>query len=165
MIKPMTLKEFLSFFPKVELPVSLSEDKIEVFSKNNKVFPPAALHEFIHEWDATNDDFTEFIPCFQIDAEGDFKAIVYWKGGLLKYDYYLVTLSKKGELIARKTIASTIVEDHVVKRSVALIDEDLIIHIVAGQSEDGNKYQPDSSQAFNMEISVTGDILFSLGDE
>lgn len=161
----MTLEEFLSFFPVVDLPITLSEDMVEIFSKNNKVFPSPAIAEYISKWEPNIDEYVEFIPCIQLPVEDEFIGIVYWKGGLMQYEYIIITLTKKGELISRKSISSTIVEGETIKKSVASIDEDLIINIMAGATLDEDKYDPATSQAFSMEILPTGDILFSLGDE
>ena len=166
MQKKMTLQQFLDFFPVVELPVNLSEDTVEIFSKNNKVLPPPALHDYIEQWESDLGEYDEIVPCLQLPGELEFIGIIYWKGGLLQYEYILVTLSKDGELIARRPIASTIVEDGIIKQSVASIDEDMIIHIMAGANPEGETtYDPSNSQAFNMEIMSTGDVLFSLGDD
>ena len=161
----MNLNEFLSFFPEVELPVTLSEETIDIFSKNNKVLPQEAIVKYIGAWEEIEGDTTEYVPCLMLPHEDDFTAIVYWRGALMQYDYFLVTLDKKGDLIARKSIASTKVEGELIKRSVASIDNDLIIHIIAGASYENLDYDPEQSQAFNMEVMSTGDILFSFGDE
>jgi len=164
-----TLQDLLSFFPKVELPVTVSDDSIATFDSMNKVLAKEIVETFIIPWEAGQpiDEYTEFVPCFMLpEIDDDYHALVYWKGGLLKYEFLLVTLSKKtGKLISRKNIAGTIADDKLVKKSVAQIDEDLIIHIMAGASPDGETYDPEASQAFNMEIMSTGDIIFSLGDD
>ena len=149
----------------VDLPVTLSDETIEIFSKNNKVIPLEGIIEFIGQWEEIEDDTTEFIPCFRLPDQDDFIGLIYWRGAIMQYDYFLVTLDKKGSLIARKSIASTRVENNVIKRSVSSIDNDLIIHIIAGASQEGYDYDPDQSQAFNMEVMPTGDILFSFGEE
>ena len=137
----MTFKEFLSFFPVVDLPITLSEDMVEIFSKNNKVLPSSAIAEFISKWEPEIDEYVEFIPCIQLPAEEEFIGLVYWKGGLMQYEYIIVTLTKKGELISRKSISSTIVEGDAIKKSVAHIDEDLIINIMAGaMASDWNQF-------------------------
>ncbi|NNF35925.1 MAG: hypothetical protein HKN68_17590 [Saprospiraceae bacterium] len=161
----MTFTEFLSFFPEVDLPVTLSEETIDVFSRNNKVLPLEAIDAFIGQWEEIDGDTTEYIPCIQLPQQDDYIGIIYWRGAILQYDYFLVTLDKNGQLISRKSIASTKIDGEIIKRSVASIDNDLIINIIAGASQSEQDYDPDQSQAFSMEVMPTGDILFTFGDE
>lgn len=164
-----TVADLLVYFPEVELPVTISEDTINIFDSMNEVLPKELIEQYIIKWEVGQpiDEYTEFVPCFQLpDRSEDYTAFVYWKGGLLKYEYLLVTLDKKNErLITRKSIAGTIADDGKIKKSVAMIDEDLIIHIMAGESMEEEEYNPENSQAFTMEIMSTGDVIFSLGDD
>lgn len=167
--KKPSIESLLEYFPEVELPVTVSEDSIMTFDAHNDVLPKAIIEEYIIPWEKGMeiDEYTEFVPCFQLpDSSDDYHGIVYWKGGLLRYEFLLITLNKKtGELITRKSIAGTIAEGEKLKKSVAHIDEDFIIHIMAGVGVDGEDYNPENSQAFNMEIMSTGDVVFSLGDD
>jgi len=163
-----TIKDLLQFFPTVELPVTVSGDTINTFDAVNDVLSSAIIEAFIIPWEEGKeiDEYTEFVPCFQLPEDGDYHGIVYWKGGLLKYEYILITIDKHTKnLVSRKSIAGTIAEGGVVKKSVAQIDEDSIIHIMAGVSPDGESYDPNNSQAFNMEILSSGEVIFTLGDE
>jgi hypothetical protein len=163
MTKAMTFQEFLSFFPEVDLPITLSDEYLEIFSRNNKVLPGEAIHRYIYQWETKDDDeTTEFIPCLALPPQDEFIGLIYWKANVEKFEYILVTLGKTGNLISRKPIASITYEGKLIKRSVASIDEDLIIHIIAGAHIEGVEYDPEASQAFNMEILPTGDVLFSL---
>jgi len=169
MSKEPTLSHLLEYFPEVELPVTISEDSITTFDSVNEVLPKSLIEHYIIKWEASQDidEYTEFVPCFRLpDSSEDYHAIVYWKGGLLRYEYLLVTIDKRKEtIITRKSIAGIISEDDKIKQSVAQIDEDLIIHIMAGVNNANDDYNPENSQAFNMEIMSTGDIIFTLGDE
>jgi len=162
------ISDLLLFFPAVDLPVTVSEESIVVIDKMNEVLPKHLIEHFIIPWEVGQmiDEYTEFVPCFQLpDSSEDYIAMVYWKGGLLKYEYLLVTIDKKtGKLITRRSIAGTIAEGDKIKKSVAMIDEDLIIHIMAGAGEAEQDYNPENSQAFSMEIMSTGDVIFSLGE-
>lgn len=161
MAKPR-LEDLLLFFPKVELPVTFSDDYISTFSVNNKPIPSALIEEFILRWEGEEvDEFTEYVPCIQVPETDDYQALVYWKAGLLRYEFILVTIDKAGTLISRKPIASTLSDNNTVRKSVARIDEDLIIHIVAGENEGDREYDPAKSQGFSMEIIPTGDIIFT----
>jgi hypothetical protein len=74
-----------------------------------------------------------------------------------------VTLNKLGDVISRKSIASTIVHGQTIKKSIASIDPDYIITIIAGHSEGGEDYDAEQSQSYSMEILPTGEIIFSQG--
>ncbi|MFZ1560629.1 MAG: hypothetical protein WAT37_11930 [Saprospiraceae bacterium] len=156
------LDKILHYFPETELPVLISEDHLSEFEINSDPFPQVFIDEVLLEWEKEADEFTEFIPCFRLPKEKKFNAIVYWKGALLRYDFVLVTLDKNGELINKKSIASTIVNDNVIKKSVASIEPDLIINIIAGQTLDGEEYDASMSKAFAMEILPTGEIIFAM---
>ena len=162
-----SFQEFLGFFPEVELPIEVTEELVNTADSVNKVLPAAIIEEFIVKWEGNQDfdEFTEFVPILRIRDAEEFHALLYWKGGLMKYEYILVTLDKNGNFITRRPIASTISDGNTVKKSVAKIDEDMIIHIMAGENEVDGKYDPSRSQAFNMEILYSGDIIFSLGDD
>ncbi len=156
------LEKILHYFPETELPVLISEDHLSEFESNSDPFPQVFIDEVLLDWEKEADEFTEFIPCFRLPKEEKFNAIVYWKGALLKYDFVLVTLDKNGELINKKSISSTIINDNVIKKSVASIEPDLIINIIAGQTLDGDEYDASVSKAFAMEILPTGEIIFAM---
>lgn len=164
MAKP-DIHDLLNYFPEVELPVTLSEEYISTFSTSNKPLPIALIQEFIIRWEAEeSDEFTEYVPCLKIPDTEEYFALVYWKGGLLKYEFILVTLQKDGTLITRRPIASTMSDNNTVRKSVAKIDEDLIIHIVAGENMPETIYDPADSQSFSMEILPSGDVLFTMDE-
>lgn len=162
-----TIEDLLSFFPKIDLPVSLTEESVEAFSKENKPLPPAILQEYIYKWEPVDeDDLTEYIPCLCLDRTEDYIALIYWKAGLLTYEYMLVTITDAGDLISKKVIASTVLDQDIVKKSAAVIDEDMIIHIVAGAAHsDTEDYNPAASEGFSMEIMEKGKIIFSKDKE
>ena len=156
------LDKILHYFPETELPVLISEDHLSEFEINSDPFPQVFIDEVLLDWEKDADEFTEFIPCFRLPKEEKFNAVVYWKGALLRYDFVMVTLDKNGELINKKSIANTIVHDNVIKKSVASIEPDLIINIIAGQTLDGEEYDASMSKAFAMEILPTGEIIFAM---
>ena len=165
--QPVTVSEFLQFFPEVELPVVFTDETLNVFSQENPPLPNTIVQTVIAEWEGALDDYTEVIPCVLVDSNEDYHAFVYWKGGLLQYEFILVTIDARAEtptLISRKIIGSTVTEGDIIKKSIASIDHDLIIHIIAGAGSAMGEYSADQSQAFTMEIQTTGDILFSFND-
>lgn len=168
MAKEITLEDLFSFFPEVELPLEVTDHLVMAADSVNKVLPAEIIEKYIVPWEGKEEfnEFTEFVPILKIQDTEEFYALIYWKGGLMRYEYILVTIDKEGELISRRPIASTISDGVTVKKSVAQIDEDLIIHIMAGENiADSKSYDPSNSQAFNMEVMHTGDIIFSLGDD
>lgn len=156
------IDKILHYFPETTLPVMVSEDYISEYENNNDPFPQVFIDEVLLEWEKETDEFTEYIPCFRIPKQEKFHAVVYWKGALLKYDFILVTLDLNGELIDKKSISSTMVVDNIIKKSVASIEEDLIINIIAGQSLDGSDYDANLSRTFAMEILPNGEIIFNM---
>ncbi len=156
------LDKILHYFPEIELPTIVSDDYLSEYESNVDPFPQVFIDEVLLDWEKEADEFTEFIPCFRLPKEEKFNSVVYWKGALLRYDFILVTLDKNGDLINKKSIASTIVNDNVIKKSVASIEPDLIINIIAGQTLDGEEYDASMSKAFAMEILPSGEIIFAL---
>ena len=150
----------LSFFPEIDLPVTLSDDTLSQFNNHNEPIPSGLIAETIGRWESIDEDFSEIIPCLSIDISNKAKAIVYWKGDLMRYDFKIATFNNHNELIAVKSIASTIIEGSHIKKSVALIDEDFIIHIMAGDHDGAEEYDAGRSQSFNMEVMADGQILF-----
>lgn len=164
-IKPpkVTFQDFLDRFPEIELPVTLTTENQIEFSRTNQPLPQVMVERLIAAIEGeAPDEFTEFIPCFQIPQTHDFHAIVYWKGGLMNHQYILATLSKKGELIDKAAIAGTYSDGEALVQSVATIEEDWIIYIISGKSQ-GNEttYDANSSKAFNLELLATGEIITS----
>ncbi len=162
-VQKVSFPEFLERFPEVELPVTLSEGLQLEFSRENGVLSQAMVIKLVNVIEGEEpDEFTEFIPCFQIPNTLDFHAIVYWKGGLMNYQYILATLSKKGELIDKAVLAGTYSDGDVLVQSVATIENDWIIYIISGKGEaTATTYDATSSKAFNLELLATGEIISS----
>jgi hypothetical protein len=159
------LERILHYFPETELPVIVSDEHLSSFEASASPFPQAFVDEIVSVWEGEADDFTEFIPCFRLPGQEKFDAIVFWKGSLLRYDFVLATLDKNGNIIGKKAIASTIVQDALIRKSIASIEPDLTIHIIAGQTVDGTEYEASLSKAFSMEILPDGQIIFHLEGE
>ncbi|MBK7633434.1 MAG: hypothetical protein WAT46_18355 [Saprospiraceae bacterium] len=155
------LERILHYFPETTLPVLISDDHLSDYEAESEPFPQSFIEEVLLLWEKDADEFTEFIPCFRLPKEEKFETVVYWKGGLLRYDFILVTLDKNGQIINKKSIASTIVNDNIIKKSVAAIEPDLIINIIAGQTLDGEEYDANMSKSFSMEILPSGEVIFA----
>ncbi|MCO6493984.1 MAG: hypothetical protein J5I98_36530 [Phaeodactylibacter sp.] len=157
----VSFSHFLEKFPEVELPVTLAEEAHHAFSLRNDPLPPMMIEQFILPLEEREmDDYTEFVPCMKIPETHDFHAIIYWRAGLMNYQYTLACFTKKGELIDKRVIAGTFSDGHTLTNSVATIDEDWTISIVSGQTRSGEKdYDASSSTAYQLELLPEGQIV------
>lgn len=166
-MKKPQFADFLSCFPIVELPVTITADSRQEFAKVNKPFPQEIIESFLVPLESDEiDEFTEFEPCFRFaETEEEFNAVIYWRGKIYAYEYLLVTYNRQNQVIARKSIAGSKFENDRMVQSAANISEDYIISIVAGQQDKNQvNYNADMSQSMAFEILSTGDIIFSLQD-
>lgn len=162
MAQKFNFPDFIAKFPPVEMPITLGEDLHHVFSTENEPLSDALIAQFILPGEAavSEDEFTEYVPCFGISDTEQFIALVWWKAELLNYEYVLATFTLKGEPISREVIAGTRVEDGKVYRAVATINEEYEIAIVSGFSADGDKlFDASSSNTRFLEILVNGEIV------
>ena len=153
----MDIREILKFFPLEKPPVSLSEDSLSQFSTGNTPLTEEANAFLLSNWES-GDEYTEFVPCFRINVSEKFHTLVYWKGGLLAYEYIIITISNKLELISKKVVAGTISNGSTVKTSVAHIDEEFYIYTITGETFTENNYNPNNSSAYSFMILPDGTI-------
>lgn len=153
--------QFLEKFPPVEMPTTLGEEDHHTFSTENEPLSAALVEQFIHPLENVEDDeFTEYVPCFSIEGTKHFHALVYWKAGLLTYEYVLATFAPDGRVIARRVIAKTEVQEDKIHRSVATIDEDLIIFVAQSAAVAADdSFDPQSTKTFNFEILDNGEVI------
>ena len=78
--KSISLDEFLSFFPLVDLPIALSDEIISQISKANKILPVIAITTFISQWEPELDDATEIMACCQLPL-----VLSFWYNYLNKF--------------------------------------------------------------------------------
>lgn len=157
-----SFEQFLEFFPAVALPITLGEDTHMLFSKENDPLPAAAIRSYILpiEGDGEVDEMTEFIACFELPASDKFHAVVYWRASLLNYQYRLVTFDTKGNLIDEKVIAGTTFDGADLTQTMAVIQEDLLIYLVSGQSQVVvEDYAAANSTANRFQVSDEGKIV------
>lgn len=155
--KKVSFQGFLKKFPQVELPVTLGSDTHLDFSRNNPPLDPLHIEDYIAPLEEEIDEYTEFIPCFSIPNTEKFHALVYWKAGLLNYQYRLVSFDERGNLINDKVIAGTFSNNKTITQSVATIDEFWSIHIVTGiAGVEEETYDPTRSKAMELELFTDG---------
>ncbi len=156
------LDNFLERFPVIKPPITLGEDSHLAFSKRNEPLQQLMIEQYILPLEGPLDEFTEYIPCFRIPDTYQFHAIVYWKAGLMDYQYILLTLTDKGEMIDKRVIAGTFSDGKTLTNSVATIDEEWMITVVSGQTNaNGGKYDGRNSRATKLELLPEGNIIDS----
>ncbi|MFM2268443.1 MAG: hypothetical protein RL757_1884, partial [Bacteroidota bacterium] len=153
---------FLKFFPKIALPFTISDEMQHDFSKENHALPSTVIEQFISRYEATTvDDFTEYIPCFQLpekEKKSPFVAVVYWKAGLLNYDYVLATYAKNGAMLDKRAIAGMRVVNEKVSKMIATIKDDFTIYAAEGLADDEKNYNANTSKITQLEILDNGHI-------
>lgn len=156
----MSFDKFLKFFPETKLPVSITEDTVSDFERQNDPLPEKLIEDFILPFDEDYDEYTEYTPGLRLSGTKDFQAIVYWKAGLMNYQYVLATFAKGGKPIDRKVIAGTFSDGHSIVRSVAQIDEDFSVNIVSGVAEGSDdQYDAEKNTTVELELLPDGRIL------
>jgi hypothetical protein len=147
---------YLGRFPEIELPVTLRDDSNHDFEAN----PPLQdemIEQYITRYEAVEvDDFTEYMACFQLPPSAKFQAIVYWKAGLLNYDFVIATHGKDGNMIDKKAIAGIKVVGQDIVRSIATIDSDLAINIAEGMEINGGDFNADATKTRRFQILESG---------
>ena len=159
----ISFEYFLEQFPTAELPVTIGEATVREISKATKPLHPRVIDQYIKEFEeaAINEEFTEFVPCFQLPPQEQFTGIVYWRADLLQYHYVLVTLdARSGELIDRKVIGGTSYNGKDLTQSSGIITEDLMLFIVSGQGQaEEYDYEAAGSTANRFQLAENGKIL------
>lgn len=156
---PLNLEALLHYFPKIQPPITLSEEIAHKFSSENVPLSQGLLAKYFAQWEDL-DQFSEIIPCCQLESEYKFYTLIYWKASLLSHEYKVLTLSHKGSVIAQKVIAGMLSNGETIKETVATIDKDLCIYSAVGELSDmGRPYDPKMSAAFKFEILPDGNIF------
>lgn len=161
--KPLkvSFQGFLEKFPEVEFPITLGEDTHHAFSIKNDPIPARMVEEYIFplEEDAV-DDLTEFVACFRLPAQKEYQAIVYWKAGLLNYQYVLATFGKDEKLIDKRVIGGTFYDGDRLTQSVATIKEDGQVIIASGQGDPLEEhFEASGTTAYRVQIGTKGKIV------
>ncbi len=162
-IKKTSFVGFLARFPEIELPVTLTEESHHDFGRTNDPLTADMIAQYITPLEIEPaDEFTEYIPCFRIPNTYDFHAIVFWKAGLMTYEYVMVTYTKKGISINKRIIAGTKTDGEQLLRTVATIEEDWIIYCVRGVAPANDpSYDPTTSESLHLELLASGEIILS----
>ncbi len=157
-VKKVSFTTFLKKFPPVALPVTLGSDTHIEFSRANTPLDPLEIEDYIIPLEENEvDEFTEFIPCFCIPDTDEFIGIIYFKAGLMDYQYRIVTYDKGGVVVANEVIGGLFSNGKMIAQSVATIDPSWTIHIVSGQGKaDATTYDPLESTTKELEMFKDG---------
>lgn len=158
--------EFIEFFPPLELPLSLLPDMSQIPS--DPIPLPGVLQDaYILPFESDEvDEFTEYVPYGRIAGIKDYHALIYWKAGVLRYEYILATYTAEGQPLSHAIVGGLRYEEEGILHSVAVIHEDLSIVIAEGiaQSDEAG-LDPDQTQTYLMEILPTGIITYETNEE
>ncbi|MCC6723667.1 MAG: hypothetical protein IT258_04105 [Saprospiraceae bacterium] len=156
----MTFNQFIQVFPVEKLPISINDESASAYSLENEPLSQKAIEEFILPIETDSDELTEFVPGFRLTGLKDATALLYWKAGLLSYQYVLVTFENSGKLIDRQVIAGTVSDGKGLVRTVATIDEAMTIYMVSGFAEGSeDEYDASSSTARELELLPDGRMI------
>ncbi|HKK75365.1 MAG TPA: hypothetical protein VJ953_09855 [Saprospiraceae bacterium] len=151
----ISFPDFISAFPPIELPITLTDETIHLFNKTNPPFPAPMVEQYLIPLEQGEiDEYTEFVPCFSISDTYDFLAVVYWKGGLMNHQYIMATFTKKAELIDKRVIAGTFSDNELLVTSVATIDPDWEILIVSGKQPAQEKFKFDATKSTRQRLEI-----------
>ena len=152
--------DFLAKFPEIDLPITLADDLHHTFSAENDPLSAEMIEQFIQpSEEKETDELTEFIAGFRLKDTFDVHALVYWRAGLLDYQYILLTFDKKGTAIDRRVLGGTHVEGSIITKSVATIDPDWTIYVVSGQTVEEADYEAGASRTFELELLPDGRVV------
>ncbi|HJW30074.1 MAG TPA: hypothetical protein VJ508_12620, partial [Saprospiraceae bacterium] len=158
--------EFIEFFPNLKPPFSLLPDLQQIPS--DPIPLPGVLQDAYilpFEGDET-DEYTEYIPFCKIEGTKGYHALIYWKAGVLRYEFILATYSPEGLPLSHAIIGGMRYEDEGTIHSVAVVDEDIRITIVEGMVDDEKgALQLNQTQSYYMAITPTGEIQYEMNEE
>ncbi len=155
--------DFLSYFPKVDLPLTIQYGDLHDYTRSNDPLPDSLLQAFIFpHLPFEIDEFTEFLPCFQFSGMEKLHHVVYWSGRLMHYSFYLVNYNEQGQALSQSEIAGFFTKDERVLQKMAHINEDAEIYIVeTNLSEKEDQIMTQDTRKWSLDILPDGQIRAS----
>ena len=150
---------FLEKFPVIELPVTITEDTHLEIGEANEPLHSLMIEQYLAS--DGDDEYTEYVACFKLPKQKEFEAIVFWKAGLLVYEYILATYSRNGDPLAAEVIAGTTVKGELLIQTVATIDAALTVYMATGAAEvtTGDALDAADNKLKHLEILENGQIV------
>jgi hypothetical protein len=160
--------EFIDFFPELKLPFSLLPD-LQQIPSDPIPLPGVLLEAYILPFEGNEmDEYTEYIPFGRIADTRSYHAVVYWKAGVLRYEFILATYTLDGHPMSHAIIGGMRYEAEGTIHSVAVIDENLRITIAEGLADEddalGSPIQ-NETQTYFMAIKPTGEIIYEMNED
>ena len=152
---------FLTLFPAIELPVNLSSELTRSITEIQFPLKEEFAVRFLLQEDEWLDDYTEFMPCFQLPKLSNFYALVFWKASLLGNGYHLMTFNGKGEKIDYCALAGTRYEDNEIIQTVCSIQTNFTISQVLGRldARTGKALGLNKEDQCVLQLTTEGDII------
>ncbi|MBK9108555.1 MAG: hypothetical protein IPM92_09360 [Saprospiraceae bacterium] len=126
-----SFQDFVSYFPPAELPLTVQYNDLHSYAKTNDPLPDTFLADYLLPYlDFEVDEFTEFLPCFQIYGTEQNIQLVFWTGRLMHYAFYLITYEKSGRFVDLAEIAGFYSDRQEVFQRMAHLNEDSEVYIV-----------------------------------
>jgi hypothetical protein len=130
--------DFVGLFKPANLPLAITEDTHKYAPADLLPLPGAFYQPFLEWAEPEVDEFTEFVPCFKVNHDNNFEALIYWKADLTGYTFYLITFTKTGQPISQEEISWFRPSENGVVSTYCNITEDLNILQVSGTNSDLN---------------------------
>lgn len=161
-IDKIRFEVFLDKFDKQQLPLQLTQDTYKQINDLNEPLADIIVSTFIKR-EGKDEDLAEYVPVLRLPDTEEVIGIMFWRAGLMQYDYYLATYSQVGELLDQRLVASTKYDDKHITRSIIKIDEEGLVFVVTGdQSLESKDYEAGSSKHSYFEVLPDGSIQESL---
>lgn len=158
----LSFEAFLERFDKQELPLQITENTYRQFNELNEPLADIVVSSFIKRI-GKDEDLAEYVPVMRLPDTESVIGLIFWRAGLMQYDYYLATYSQAGELLDQRCVASTKYDDKHITRSIIKIDEEGLVFVVTGdQSLESKDYEAGSSKHSYFEVLPDGSIQESL---
>ena len=150
--------EFLSFFPKTDLPLTIQHTDHHHFSKSNDPLPDELLQAFvIPNLDFEIDEFTEFLPCLQYESIPGMHHLVLWTARLMHYSFYVMNFSQTGMFLDMAEIAGFYSDHDKLIQKMAHVDIEGNLFLVEGNINDNQQeISPDKTKKWQLEILPDG---------
>jgi hypothetical protein len=160
-----SFSEFIEFFPLLELPFNLLPD-ISMIPTDSLPLPGPLLDTYILPFEGEEvDEFTEYIPYGRISGTKDFHALIYWKAGVMQYEFILATYNFEGMPLSHAIIGGLRLDGEGILYSVAVIHEDLSITIAEALADENKESNLDDTNTYQMTINSTGQISYGSNEE